>query len=88
MTDCDDSAFLQQRLTACEAAITAYETALAAFAVGGVQSYTMDTGQTRQTVTKANLTEIRRMRAELMNERAILRAQLGRGGHTHVVPGF
>lgn len=88
MTDCDDTAFLQQRLAACEAAIVAYEGALNAFATGGVQSYTLDTGQTRQTVTKANLSEMGRQLDSLLNRRAILRAQLGLGGHTHVVPGF
>lgn len=85
---CDDTAFLEQQLAAVEAMITAYGAALLAFASGTVQSYTLDTGQTRQTVTKANLSEIRRLRAELMNERAVLRAQLGYGGHTYVVPGF
>ena len=88
MSDCDDSAFLEQRLAACEAAIVAYEAALAAFATGNVQSYTLDTGQTRQTVTKANLTEMDRQLDRLLNRRAVLRAQLGLSGHANVVPGF
>ncbi len=85
---CDDREFLEQRLVVIEAQITAYDAALLAFAGGAVQSYTMDTGQTRQTVTKANITEIRRLLDGLMNQRAVLRAQLGYGGHTYVVPGF
>lgn len=87
-TCCDDTAFLEQQLTAVEAAISAYRAAVLALGTGGVQSYTLDTGQTRQTVTKANLTEMRRAVDSMMNERAVLRAQLGCGGHTYVVPGF
>lgn len=87
-TCCDDRAFLEERLTKVEAAISAYEDALLAFATGAVQSYTLDTGQTRQTVTKANVTEMQRMVDRLMNQRAVLRAQLGCGGQTYVVPGF
>ena len=85
---CDDTAFLEQQLSDVEAAIAAFRAALLALATGGVQSYMLDTGQTRQTVTKANLTEMRRAVDSMMNERAVLRAQLGRGGHTYVVPGF
>lgn len=85
---CDDTAFLEQQLASVEALITAYQAALTAFATGNVQSYTLDTGQTRQTVTKANLTEMDRQVDRLMNRRAVLRAQLGLGGHSYVVPGF
>lgn len=47
--------FVQARLDAVLARIEAYETALAAFAVEGTQSYTLDTGQDRQTVTRYDI---------------------------------
>ena len=42
-----DAAFLQARIDATKAQIIAYEDAATALAGGGVQSYTLDTGQTR-----------------------------------------
>ena len=53
-------AVLKTELTAVNAAITAL--------LGGAQSYTLDTGQTRQTVTRTSLAQLRKHRAELMAE--------------------
>lgn len=47
--------FLQARLDAVEAQITAYEAAVAALDSPGIQAYSLDTGQTRQTVTRVDL---------------------------------
>src|SRR3954469_25728387 len=62
MTDCcdDDRAFWEGRLAEKKTALAAYDGAITALA-GGAQSYSLDTGQTRQVVTKANLTEMRNM---------------------------
>ena len=50
------STFLTDRITATEAAIVAYEAAAEAFASNGLtQSYRLDTGQTVQNVTRADL---------------------------------
>jgi hypothetical protein len=75
----DDAEWIAKRITATEASIEAHEAALTALA-GGAQSYSLDTGQTRQTVTKANLTEIRNALNSLENRRATLKARLCGGG--------
>jgi len=86
ITDATDRAFYQARIDATEASIVAFETALDEFA-SGAQSYTIDTGQTRQTVSKANITELRKHLDALYNRRATLKARLdgaasiGRGAY-------
>lgn len=52
------SAFLRERKTAIESMINAYEAAIIAISTDGVQSYTLDTGQTNQVVTKLDLTRL------------------------------
>lgn len=54
------TAWLQARLTATQAQIEAYEDAIAALGASGaaVLSYSIDTGQTRQQVTRANLSDL------------------------------
>ena len=49
------NAFLTQQITDTEALITAYQAATLALAAGTIESYTIDTGQSRQTVTKINI---------------------------------
>lgn len=53
-------AWVTARIARTQSTIVAVETAIEALA-GGAQSYTLDTGQTRQTVTKANLSELRNL---------------------------
>lgn len=72
MTFENDNDWLDARITKVEALIEAFETAMTAVA-GGAQSYSLDTGQTRQTVTKANLAEMRITLDQLENRRAELR---------------
>lgn len=72
---CNDYQYLTARIAATEAAIEQYENAELALTTGGVQSYTIDTGQSRQTVTRANLSEIRRGVDSLYNRRATLLAR-------------
>lgn len=81
-----DAAFLQERITATKAQIVAYENAVLALGTaGGVQSYTIDTGQTRQTVTRADLPQLNKMIDSLMNRLATLEARLN-GNQTMVIP--
>jgi hypothetical protein len=88
MTDCcDDTEWLEQRIAAKKAAIIAYEEALTAIA-GGAQSYSLDTGQTRQVVTRANLTEIRNVIAQLESDIATLQMRLSGCGRMQVRPGW
>jgi hypothetical protein len=88
MVDCcdDDSTFLDARIAAVEATIVAFEAAVLALNTG-VQSYELDTGQTRQRVTKADLIRLSGMIDSLMNRRQTLRA-LRCGGATHVTPSY
>jgi hypothetical protein len=88
MTDCcDDTAFWEQRLAAKKAALLAYDAALTALA-GGAQSYSLDTGQTRQTVTKANVTEMRNVIKQLESDIATLQQRLRGCGSAYVRPSW
>ena len=84
--NCDDSEFLEEQLAEVEDQIREYRQAIRSVMNG--QSYTLDTGQTKGTVTRANLSELRNYVASLMNERTMLRQQLGCGGSTHITPAF
>lgn len=71
-----DATQTQASLTATQAAIAAYEAAQLALGVGGMQSYVLDTGQTRQTVTKLDLADIQKVLTGLYNTCATLSARL------------
>ena len=75
-----DRAFIQDRITATKAQIVAYEAAAEALATGGVQSYTFDTGQTRQTVTRMDLAALHRTIDSLYNRCATLETRLNGSG--------
>lgn len=83
----DDATWIAERIAKTEALIVAYEDAITTLGTGGVQSYTLDTGQTRQTVTRANLAELKLMLESLENRRATLKARL-EGACTRVIPGW
>ncbi len=53
------SDFLKIRIEAIKTQIEAYEQALTTFATSNVQSYTLDTGQTRQTVQRAEISSMK-----------------------------
>lgn len=83
-----DRTFAVQRITATKALIVAYEDALTALATaGGVQSYTLDTGQDRQTVTRADLPALNQMIDSLYNRLATLEARVY-GGTTQGRPAW
>ena len=68
--------FLAKRIAATEAAIIAYEDALIALGgEGGVMSYTLDTSQTRQTVTRADIGRMQQTVTSLYNTLATLSAR-------------
>ena len=73
-------------LTAIRAAITAYEAAFLALAVNGAQSYALDTGQNKQTVTKLDLDMISRTLNTLRNQCAILNVRLNGCGRLRLGP--
>lgn len=75
-----DRQFWLDQIERTKAQIIAWEDAELALSAGGVQSYTLDTGQTRQTVTKADLSSIRITIDNLLNRLVTLEARLGNGG--------
>ena len=82
-----DRAFIQDRITATKAAIVAYEDALTAFATTNTQSYTLNTGQTQQSVTRADIGKINKIIDSLYNRCATLEARLN-GGTSMVIPSW
>jgi len=74
-----DSVWLNARITRTETLIVAYEDAIEALSTGA-QTYMLDTGQTRQSVTKANLATLRGQLSALENRREVLRARLNGAG--------
>lgn len=83
-----DRAFLEDRITATKAQIVAFEDAVLALASGTVQSYTLDTGQSRQTVTKLDLESLQKSIDSLYNRCVILETRLNGGGSVTVGPGW
>ena len=75
-----DTAFIQARIDATKLQIVAYEDAALALGTAGVESYTLDTGQSRQTVTKLDLTKIQSTIDGLYNRCATLEARLTGNG--------
>ena len=83
----DDKEFIQQQLTLVETQITELNKALIQVASG--QTYSLDTGQSRVSVTQANIGELHRVIAALWSERRMLRSELGCGfGSVYVRPGY
>jgi hypothetical protein len=81
-----DREWLEARVTATKAAIIATEEAILQLS-SGAQSYTLDTGQTRQVVSKADIASLRLQLNELENRLAVLDARLC-GAGVNVTPGF
>jgi hypothetical protein len=82
-----DRTFIAGRITATKAQIIAYEDAALALATGGVQSYTLNTGQSTQQVTRLDLDNIQKTINSLYNRCATLQARL-KGGTTLAKPGW
>lgn len=82
-----DATFISERITATKAMIVAYENAATALA-DGAQSYTLDTGQNRQTVTKLDLAAIQQIIDSLYNRCVTLEARLNGGSVVNVRPGW
>lgn len=73
-----DKAWLKERIEKTKSLIEAYEDALLQV-TKGAQSYTLDSGQTRQSVTKTTAKELREGITELENRLEELKGRL-RGG--------
>ncbi len=83
-----DGTFLKERITKTKAIIVAYEDAITAISTGGIETYTLDTGQSRQTVTKQNLKDMNESLDGLYNRLSTLCLrqgnQNGTGGATNL----
>lgn len=83
------SAFFTARLASIEAQIVAYEAAIVALGTAGAtESYTLDTGQSRQTVTRANLKELNDVYNSLINLHTVISARCNGGGTIIARPFF
>lgn len=63
-----NTSFWTERLNKKIALLDEIDTALTGLVTGNIQSYTLDTGQTRQTVTKANLDVLQAFMLSLENQ--------------------
>ncbi len=83
-----DAAFIQARIDATKAQIIATEDAVLALTTGGVASYTLDTSQSNQVVTKLNLKSLQSTIDALYNRCATLEARLNGSGTLTVRPSW
>lgn len=70
-----DLQWLNSRIAATKAQIEALDDAILALSSGGIQSYSMDTGQTKETVTKKDLVRLQSAIDALYSRLAALCAQ-------------
>ena len=80
--------FLNSRLEKIQEQIVAYEDAIDALLNNGAQSYSLDTGQSRQQVTKLNLPSLEMRLDSLYNRYTTLHARLNRTGSHSGVPAW
>ena len=83
-----DATFVKSRIDTIKLRIVAYEDAARALATDGTQLYTLDTGQSKITVTKLDLANIRATIDGLMNQLVVYEARLTGNGVLIVRPGF
>ena len=81
-----DAEWITERIDATRCLIVMYEEALTALGTG-VLSYTLDTGQSRQIVTRQDIGAMTTALSSLENRLATLQARLC-GGSVHVKPGW
>jgi polyhydroxyalkanoate synthesis regulator phasin len=75
-----DATFLTERITATKNQIATLEDAALSLSTGAITSYTLDTGQSRQVVTKTNVSLINKTIDSLYNRLATLEARLNGSG--------
>jgi hypothetical protein len=82
-----DTEWLEARIAKTKVLIEAYEDAILSLSSGAVLQYSLDTGQTRQTVTKQQIGSLRLVLDELENRLSTLEARLC-GASTRIVPNW
>lgn len=69
--------YLLAKITSTKTLIDTYEDAILALGeAGGIQSYTLDTGQSRQTVTRYDISSLSKSLDRLYNRLATLESRL------------
>ena len=76
------SDFWQEQVTQTKAIITAYNAAILALSTGKTQSYTLNTGQTTQAVTRKDIGRLNGDLDVLLNRLATLEARCDGSAHT------
>lgn len=76
-----DVTYWVARIDATKVLIEAYENAALDLVAGNIESYTLDTGQSRQTVTRVNIASLQRVIDSLYN-RLVTLEQRAYGGAT------
>ena len=83
-----EAAFLQARIDKTKKLIVAFEDAALSISTGEISQYTLDTGQTRQVVTKTNLATLNTHIDALYNRLVTLEARQIGNGSTTTVPAW
>ena len=83
-----DKTFLMARLMRTRELIVAYENAVTSLLTDGIQSYTLNTSQSTQTVTKFDLNNLNMTIDALYNRCATIEARLGMNNTTLGVPAW
>ena len=83
-----DNTFIQARIDATKLQIVAYEDAALAIGTGAIESYILDTGQSRQNVTKLNIHLLHQAIESLYNRCTMLEIRLNGGGTIIGKPGW
>ena len=84
-----DRTHLEARIAKTKVLITAHEDAIEAILAGGaMQAYTLDTGQSRQSVTRADLSNLEKTLDSLYNRLDVFCARLNLSGVVVARPGF
>lgn len=80
---------LQTQLVTLQTQYLAWQAAFDALsAANGVKSYTIDSGQTVQTVTRNEINKINDVIQSLLNQIAVIETRLTGCGSTYVQPGW
>ncbi len=80
--------FWLARLEAVNLRIVQLETAILTLTTPGMESYTFDDGQTRQTVTRSNMRGLQEALSALLSQRDVYISRLGVANPVYGRPGF
>ena len=82
------SDYFQERITKIKLRIEVLEDAMLDLSSGAIESYSFDTGQSVQRVTKSDVEKIQNVIDGLLNQLVIYEARCSGNGVVRVVPGW